>query len=60
MPSDSVTFAAAFGAIALALGGYLWHLERAGRRLEARLSTLEAKETAAKAKTGDADDGPKR
>ncbi len=56
MPSDATTFFAAFGTIALALGAYLWHLERRGRVLEERLATLEA----AKARSNaDARDGGK-
>jgi len=42
MPSDATTFFAAFAAIALAIGAYLWHLERRGRALDDRLRTLEA------------------
>ncbi|MES2155621.1 MAG: CcmD family protein [bacterium] len=57
MPSDATTFFAAFGAIALAIAAYLWHLERRGHRIEERLRTLEA--DAANAKTGGADPGRK-
>ena len=42
MLSDPATFFLSFLAIFGGLGAYLWHLDRAARRLEARLATLEA------------------
>jgi CcmD family protein len=50
MLSDAATFFLAFLAIFGGLGFYLWHLDRAARRLEARLATLES--ATAKAKGG--------
>ncbi len=55
MPSDATTFFAAFGAIALAIGAYLVHLDRRGRALEAKLRTLEA--VAASPEKGASDTG---
>lgn len=55
MPSDTTTFFAAFAAIALAIGAYLWHLERRGRKLEERLVTLEAMASLESAKGNMAD-----
>jgi CcmD family protein len=42
MASDQLTFFLSFLAVFAGLGAYLWHLDRTARRLEARLSTLEA------------------
>jgi CcmD family protein len=52
MPADATTFLLAFLAVFGGLAAYLWHLDRAARRLEARLATLEA--ATAKPKAGDA------
>jgi CcmD family protein len=54
MPADATTFFLSFLAVFGGLAGYLWHLDRTARRLEARLATLEA---TAKPKPGD---GPGR
>jgi len=48
MLSDATTFFLAFLAIFGGLAAYLWHLDRAARRLEERLATLEAATTKAK------------
>jgi CcmD family protein len=40
--SDQLTFFLSFLAVFAGLAAYLWHLDRAARRLEARLATLEA------------------
>ena len=42
MPSDQLTFFLSFLAVFAGLGAYLWHLDRAARRLERRLATLES------------------
>ncbi|MEA3136008.1 MAG: hypothetical protein QOJ26_1673 [Thermoplasmata archaeon] len=42
MVSDQLTFFLSFLAVFAGLAAYLWHLDRAARRLEARLATLEA------------------
>jgi CcmD family protein len=60
MPADSTTFFAAFAAIALCIGAYLWHLDRKGRMLEARLATLEAARQAVGAANQKKGDGEPR
>ena len=40
--NDATTFFLAFLAVFGGLAAYLWHLDRAARRLEQRLATLEA------------------
>lgn len=62
MPADSTTFFAAFAAIALCIGAYLWHLDRKGRILEGRVATLEAARfasAAANQKKGDGEPRPR-
>lgn len=49
--NDATTFFLAFLAVFAGLAAYLWHLDRAARRLEARLVTLES--ATAKPKPGD-------
>jgi CcmD family protein len=48
MISDAATFFLSFLAIFAGLAAYLWHLDRAARRLEARLATLESATAKAK------------
>jgi CcmD family protein len=55
MVADETTFFLSFLAVFAGLAAYLWHLDRAARRLEARLATLER--ATAKPKPGD---GPAR
>ena len=58
MATDATTFFLSFLAVFAGLAAYLWHLDRAARRLEARLATLEA--ATAKAKPGDGEGRPAR
>ena len=51
MAADATTFFLSFLAVFGGLAAYLWHLDRAARRLEARLATLER--ATAKAKPGE-------
>ncbi|HUR26201.1 MAG TPA: CcmD family protein [Candidatus Thermoplasmatota archaeon] len=53
--NDATTFFLAFLAVFGGLAAYLWHLDRAARRLEARLVTLES--VTAKPKPGDGPGG---
>ena len=57
MVSDATTFFLSFLAVFGGLAAYLWHLDRAARRLEARLATLES--ATAKPKGGDGQAGRK-
>ena len=57
MVDDELTFFLSFLAVFAGLGAYLWHLDRAARRLEARLATLEA--ATAKAKPGEGPGDPR-
>jgi CcmD family protein len=45
---DRTTFFLAFLAVFGGLAAYLWHLDRAARRLEARLASLESATAKAK------------
>jgi CcmD family protein len=51
MISDATTFFLSFLAVFAGLAAYLWHLDRAARRLEARLATLEAASASAASAT---------
>ena len=46
--NDATTFFLAFLAVFGGLAAYLWHLDRAARRLEHRLATLESATAKAK------------
>ena len=46
--NDATTFLLSFLAIFGGLAAYLWHLDRAARRLEERLAALEAATAKAK------------
>ena len=46
--NDATTFFLAFLAVFGGLAAYLWHLDRAARRLERRLATLESATAKAK------------